>query len=220
MSTEPQRSDLLQHLVEEGKNASSNTRMSTRQIVDQMSEILLAGSETTSGTTACLFLELARNPHVKAKLLANLPVRKAGDPIIGNKEIRNDSQYRYLNACIKENLRLHPIASEMGRRTGNDFVNLMGHELPPHTVVSASYRNLHRNGQYWPQPLRFWPERWLEGEERGDAPEPEYVTLSNSPSNTLADVFQHRCLFPILSWETLLHWNQVSIAMLQLLFAG
>lgn len=170
---EEKRPDLLQHLIDEGKNASNETKMDTRQIVDQMSEILLAGSETTSGTIACLFLEIARNPDVKSKLLASLPVRRIQDPIINSQEIRNDPSYRYLNACIKENLRLHPIASEMGRRTGNEWVTLMGHALPPHTVVSASYRALHRNGEYWPQPLRFWPERWLDGDEMEGAPEPE-----------------------------------------------
>lgn len=149
--------------------------MDTRDIVDQMSEILLAGSETTSGTIACLFLELARNPEVKAKLLATLPIRTSLDPIIDGRTIRNDPQYEYLNACIKENLRLHPIASEMGRRTGKNWVSLMGYNLPPHTVVSASYRDLHRNGQYWPEPLRFWPERWLSDEKRtaASAPRPE-----------------------------------------------
>ncbi|KAH6699800.1 cytochrome P450 [Leptodontidium sp. MPI-SDFR-AT-0119] len=167
------RPDLLQHMIQEGKSLNNDTQMSTRQIVDQMSEILLAGSETTAGTIACLFLELARNPKVKAKLLASLPVRRHGDPIIGNREIRNEGQYKYLNACIKENLRLHPIASELGRRTGNRWVSLMGYDLPPRTVISASFRNLHHNAEYWPQPLRFWPERWLEGDEQEDAPSPD-----------------------------------------------
>jgi cytochrome P450 len=148
-------------------------KMATRDIVDQMSEILLAGSETTSGTIACLFLELARNPDAKDKLLNTLPVLRPEDPVINSKEIRTDPKYAYLNACIKENLRLHPIASEMGRRTGKDWVKLMGYDLPPHTVVSASYRDLHRNPEFWPEALRFWPERWLDDSERGDAPEPE-----------------------------------------------
>lgn len=173
LDVEKKRPDLLQHLIDEGKNPSNETKMSTRQIVDQMSEILLAGSETTSGTIACLFLELARNLEVKEKLLASLPVRNIHDPIINSREIRNNPNYRYLNACIKENLRLHPIASEMGRRTGKEWVSLMGYDLPPHTVVSASYRELQRNGEFWPQPLRFWPERWLEGDERDGAPEPD-----------------------------------------------
>ncbi|KAN0096705.1 cytochrome P450 [Hyaloscypha variabilis] len=173
MTSEDSRPDLLRHMIEEGKNPADDTRMSTRQIVDQMSEVLLAGTETTSGTIACFFLEVARNPDVKAKLLASLPIRKLDDPIITSKEIRNTEQYKYLNACIQENLRLHPIASEMGRRTGNEWVSLGGYDLPPHTVVSASYRKLHRDERYWPEPLRFWPERWLEGDDRDGAPEPD-----------------------------------------------
>jgi cytochrome P450 len=176
-NSEDSRPDLLQHMIEEGKNPADDTRMSTRQIVDHMSEVLLAGTETTSGTIACFFLEVARNPDVKAKLLASLPIRKLDDPIITSKEIRNTEQYKYLNACIQENLRLHPIASEMGRRTGNEWVFLGGYDLPPHTVVSSSYRELHRDGKYWPEPLRFWPERWLEGDDRDGAPEPELVLL-------------------------------------------
>lgn len=167
------RPDLLQHMIEEGKSPSSDTRMSTRQIVDQMAEIMLAGSETTSGTTAALFLELARNSEVKAKLLKSLQVRKVEDPIITSREVRHSSEFQYLNACIKENMRLHPIASEMGRRTGKQWVKLMGHDLPPHTVVCASFRHLHRDESYWEDPMRFWPERWLEDSEREGAPKPE-----------------------------------------------
>ncbi|CAN8097353.1 unnamed protein product [Discula destructiva] len=136
-----------------------------------MAEILLAGSETTSGTIACLFLELARNHDTRAKLLESLPARHVrDDDIVSSKTVRSDPQFEYLEACIKENLRLHPIASEMGRRTGNQWVNLMGYDLPPHTVVSASYRDLHRNEEVWPQAERFWPERWLSEDKRGDAP--------------------------------------------------
>ena len=172
-------------MIDEGKNPANNTRMSARQIVDQMSEILLAGSETTSGTIACLFLELARNPDVKAKLLKSLPIREPEERMIKSQEIRDEVRYRYLNACIKENLRLHPIASEMGRRTGNQWIKLVGYELPPHTVVSASYREMQRSAKYWPEPLRFWPERWLDGEEREGAPEPEYAQLPQLLSHCL-----------------------------------
>lgn len=167
------RPDLLQHLIEEGAKPDTKAPMETKDIVDQMSEILLAGSETTSGTIACLFLCLARNPDVKAKLLSTLPVLDINDPIIDSRTIRNDPKFEYLNACIQENLRLNPIASEMGRRTGKDWVQLMGYDLPPHTVVSASYRALHRDPEFWPEAERFWPERWLSEEKRNGAPAPE-----------------------------------------------
>ncbi|KAF4961211.1 hypothetical protein FGADI_448 [Fusarium gaditjirri] len=164
--------DLLQHLIENGKRPDTEAAMTSRDILDQMSELLLAGSETTSGTIACLFLELARNPRARAKLLASLPAISHDDldDIIISKTVRDSKDYQYLEACIKENLRLHPIASEMGRRTGDQWINLMGYDLPPHTVVSASYRDLHRNEEYWPDALSFIPERWLPDDERGDYP--------------------------------------------------
>ncbi|KAI8272265.1 Cytochrome P450 monooxygenase FUS8 [Colletotrichum sp. SAR 10_98] len=168
-----ERRDLLQHLIEEGKKPDTGTTMNARDIVDQMAEILLAGSETTSGTIGCLFLELARNPDVRAKLFASLPSKGFNDEIVTSKAVRSEPEYEYLEACIKENLRLHPIASEMGRRTGNQWVNLRGYDLPPHTVVSASYRDLHRNEEFWPQAERFWPERWLAEDKREGAPAPD-----------------------------------------------
>ncbi|KAK1503060.1 cytochrome P450 3A9 [Colletotrichum tamarilloi] len=170
---EVERRDLLQHLIEEGKKPDTGTSMSVRDIVDQMAEILLAGSETTSGTIGCLFLELARNPDVRAKLFASLPSKGFNDEIVTSKSVRNEEEYEYLEACIKENLRLHPIASEMGRRTGNQWITLCGYDLPPHTVVSASYRDLHRNEAFWPQAERFWPERWLSEDKRDGAPAPD-----------------------------------------------
>ncbi|KAJ5749387.1 cytochrome P450 [Penicillium nucicola] len=161
------RPDLLQHLLENGQKADSGVKMGTREVVDQMAEILLAGSETTSGTIACFFLEILRNPEVKNNLMKTLPVHRPTDPIISSKTVRTSTQYRYLEACIKEVLRLHPIASEMGRRTGNSPIEIMGYYVPAHTVVSASYRQLHRNSEYWPEPMRFWPERWLENRPSG-----------------------------------------------------
>ncbi|KAK2599236.1 hypothetical protein N8I77_011006 [Diaporthe amygdali] len=173
-SKDTERQDLLQHMIDEGRKPDTGTAMTARDIIDQMAEVLLAGSETTSGTIACLFLELARNPDVKAKLLASLPARAVLDEnIITSKTVRTDPQYEYLEACIKENLRMHPIASEMGRRTGNEWVEIMGYRLPPHTVVSASYRALHLNDEHWPQAQRFWPERWLPEGKREGAPAPD-----------------------------------------------
>ncbi|KAJ5727066.1 cytochrome P450 [Penicillium malachiteum] len=49
------RPDLLQHLLNSGKKHDRGVKMNTRDVVDQMAEILLAGSETTSGTIACFF---------------------------------------------------------------------------------------------------------------------------------------------------------------------
>lgn len=93
-----QRIDVLQHMLDNGTRPDTGERMKNQEIIDQMSELLLAGSETTSGTIGCLFLELARNPDVRAKLLKSLPVLTPSDPIIDSKRVREEPTYRYLEA--------------------------------------------------------------------------------------------------------------------------
>jgi cytochrome P450 len=174
------RPDLLGHLIEEGQKPDTGVKMDTLDVVDQMSEILLAGAETTSGTIVSFFLEMTRNVEVKAKLLRSLPARSPQDPLLDAKKVRSDPRYAYLEACLKETLRLHPIASEMGRTTGKKSVVIANHTLPPHTVVSVSYRKLHVDPEFWPEPKRFWPERWLEptNGQAAEAPPPEYAFFS------------------------------------------
>ena len=45
-----ERIDILQHMINEGNRPDTGFPMCNRDIIDQMSELLLAGSETTSGT--------------------------------------------------------------------------------------------------------------------------------------------------------------------------
>ncbi|KAJ5935966.1 cytochrome P450 [Penicillium verhagenii] len=181
------RPDLLQHLIDEGMNPDSGVKMGTREVIDQMAEILLAGSETTSGTVACFFLEVLRNPEVKEKLIKSLPVLGPNSPMISSQEVRAGVEFEYLEACIKEILRLHPIASEMGRRTGANSIELMGYHLPPYTVVSASYRELHRDPNHWHEPMRFWPERWLQNR-------PEGVPAPNMQAYYSFSAGKHACI--------------------------
>ncbi|SMY22103.1 unnamed protein product [Zymoseptoria tritici ST99CH_1A5] len=166
------RQDLVQHLIDNGVRPDNGQKMSARDILDQLSELMLAGAETTSATMCYFMMELARNPDVRKKLFKDLPALGLDDPLITGVEVRQDPRFAYLTACMQENLRMHPIASEFGRRTTDKPVVLNGFEVPPYTVVSASYRALHYNEEYWPQPHRFWPERFLPIDHplKGDAP--------------------------------------------------
>jgi cytochrome P450 len=73
----------------------------------------------------------------------------------------NTMSHELTSMAIVENLRMHPIASEFRRRTLKSAIVLNGYVIPPYTVVSASYRALHLDEHHWPQPDRFWPERFL-----------------------------------------------------------
>jgi cytochrome P450 len=45
-----ERTDLLQHLLDKGHRPDNGVRTNTRDILDQLSELTLAGAETTSAT--------------------------------------------------------------------------------------------------------------------------------------------------------------------------
>jgi cytochrome P450 len=50
-----ERTDLLQHLLEKGHRPDTGVKMNTRDILDQLSELTLAGAETTSATIWYVF---------------------------------------------------------------------------------------------------------------------------------------------------------------------
>jgi cytochrome P450 len=152
-----ERVDVLQQLVIVNEKNSSRIRLDMRGIIDQVSEIILAGSETTAVATLCI-MELAHNPEVKKKLLSTLTLvslanQEKNERVFGGSELRTDNTFRYLDACIKETLRLHPISNEFGRHTRSDqSVDMMGYLIPSRTIVSASYRSLQRTKLTGPIP--------------------------------------------------------------------
>jgi hypothetical protein len=113
-----ERTDLLQHLLDKGHRPDNGVKMNTRDILDQLSELMLAGAETTSATIwyvsfvrredpsadmplSYLFMELARNPDIRKKLLSTLPKLSVCDALIDSISVRTDPTYEYLQACIQ-----------------------------------------------------------------------------------------------------------------------
>jgi cytochrome P450 len=65
---------------------------------------------------------------------------------------------RYTERVMAEALRLYPPAWAMGRLSLQEF-QLGEYMLPPGTTVLASQYILHRDARFFPDPLRFDPER-------------------------------------------------------------
>lgn len=191
------RHDLLQKIVDEGKNPSTQQPMSTREVIDQSCEFIIAGSENPSFVLTMLFVELGRNPDVYRKLYSSVAALTKSDPMITSEDVEKQPEFAYLNACITEVLRLHPVASELARRTGKDTIHLGGYEIPPYTTVYASIRRCMLSPDYYPEPLRFWPERWLND--------------SKAPAGDMAAFFafsagRHMCIgkdFSMISMRTI-----------------
>jgi cytochrome P450 len=111
------------------------------ELRDQVVTLLAAGHETTAGSLAWALERLARHPDVLRRI-------RAGDDA-------------YLDAVVKEVLRVRPVLSIAARKTAAPFA-VAGHELPAGVHVAPCIYLAHRRPEAWAEPVRFRPERFLE----------------------------------------------------------
>jgi cytochrome P450 len=117
--------------------------MSERDLRDELLTLLTDGPTSTS--LAWTFERLLRNPEKLER--AQAEVREGGDG-------------SYMDAVIKETLRLCPPVPVVVRRL-LEPMRLGGYDLPAGTTVAPCIHLIHRNEAIYPHPLRFEPERFL-----------------------------------------------------------
>jgi cytochrome P450 len=130
--------------------------MSDQELVDEMRTLLVVGHETTATALTWAFQRIASRPDVLATIRAEL-ARVVGPGPVAPEHI---GQLTYLDATIKEVLRLNPIVSEVGRVLTRPM-RIGGRDLPAGVVATPCIYLTHRRPDVWPEPERFAPERFL-----------------------------------------------------------
>ena len=122
------------------------------ELRDELITILLAGHETTATSIGWAFERLLRTPAALERLIAEIRVGEGDD---------------YLEAVIKETLRVRPVVTEVFRAP-TAKTELGGFVFDPGTQLAASIMLVQYEPElYPPDPEAFRPERFLDG-----APEP------------------------------------------------
>jgi cytochrome P450 family 135 len=116
-------------------------RLSDPEVRDELVTLLLAGHETTATGLAWTFDLLLHDPRV-------LAAAQQGDD-------------RYLDAVVKEALRIRPVIPGVGRVVRGEPFRLNGYEIPPGVEINPSIRMIHRRPDIYPDPEAFRPERFL-----------------------------------------------------------
>jgi cytochrome P450 len=126
--------------------------LTNRELRDELITILLAGHETTATSIGWAFERLLRTPAALERVTAEV---RSGDPS------------EYLDAVVKETLRVRPVVPEVFRAP-TEQADLGGYRFPPGTQLAASILLVQLDPElYPPDPQAFRPERFLDG-----APEP------------------------------------------------
>lgn len=119
--------------------------MTDRELRDQLLTMLVAGHETTATALAWAFERLLRYPAVVTRLRADLA--------------RGETSY--LDAAIKESLRLRPVVPITARKLTAPF-SLGDRTYPAGTVLMPCIFLLHRKPDLYEAPEEFRPERFLD----------------------------------------------------------
>jgi len=70
---------------------------------------------------------------------------------------------KYLQAIIKENFRLHPIAPILFPHVSIKPCKVLGYDIPGKTPVIVNVAAIARDPKMWEDPMTFKPERFLDG---------------------------------------------------------
>jgi len=139
------REDILSMLV--AARFDDGSAMSDEEIRDQLMTLLLAGHETTATGLAWAFDLLFRAPDKMERL---------------REEIAAADGHDYVDAVVKETLRVRPVVPFVGRRL-KEPMELGGYDLPAGTDVMPTIYLAHTRPDVYRDPYEFRPERFLDG---------------------------------------------------------
>jgi cytochrome P450 len=114
------------------------------ELRDELMTLLLAGHETTATAMSWTLERITRHPEVLERL-------RAGS---------SEDRAQYLDAVIKESLRLRPVVPAVARRLQAPM-EFGGWQLPAGVHIAPSIYLLHRRPDLYPDPTSFQPERFL-----------------------------------------------------------
>jgi cytochrome P450 family 135 len=139
------RDDVLTLLL--SAHHEDGSPMSDVELRDELMTLLTAGFETTATGLSWAFERLLRTPAVMERTLESL----------------DDDDY--LDAVVKETLRLRPVIVDVARKLTRE-TEVAGWTLPAGTLVLPAIAAIHMRPDLYPSPEEFRPERFLsEGAE-------------------------------------------------------
>ncbi|GBC05019.1 hypothetical protein RclHR1_00060032 [Rhizophagus clarus] len=120
---------------------------------------IVAGTDTTANTISYIIYYLVHNPDIKKKMMDEIDKVFRDDktrPITEN-DIHN---LKYCEAIVKEVSRIFPVLNTF-RRSLEKPEGLAGYQWPANTSIRVSIDAIHYNSEYWDEPEKFNPDRWM-----------------------------------------------------------
>lgn len=118
------------------------------------------GADTSSTGLSGAFFYLTAYPASYEKLVTEIrSTFHSGEEIKSGPKLAG---CQYLRACIDEMMRMSPpISGTLWREVRQGGINLDDHHIPAKIDIGVNPYALHHNGEIFPNPSVFRPERWI-----------------------------------------------------------
>ncbi|CAL5081650.1 unnamed protein product [Urochloa decumbens] len=150
--------DVLLQLADDPNLEVPLTRDNVKALTQDM---ILGGSDTTTMTIEWAISELLKNPESLAMATEEL------DRVIGHKRLvteRDLPNLPYMEAVLKETLRLHPAAPVLAPHLAREDTSVDGYDIPAGTTVFVNVWSIGRDPALWDAPDEFRLARFMGSE--------------------------------------------------------
>uniref|UniRef100_K3WMR6 Cytochrome P450 n=1 Tax=Globisporangium ultimum (strain ATCC 200006 / CBS 805.95 / DAOM BR144) TaxID=431595 RepID=K3WMR6_GLOUD len=162
--------DIISLFIDHAEASDDNTSIDPKLLRDIVVNFLMAGRDTTAQALSWLFFSLSTCPKVEKKLRDELrlkfPVlfeRGAAIDSVAQLSVDELQSLVYLEACLKETLRLYPSIPFIFRSACKPTTLSNGTFVPKGSNLGISTYSMGRMTYIWGEDaLEFKPERWID----------------------------------------------------------
>ncbi|CAM6116413.1 unnamed protein product [Calypogeia fissa] len=157
-NTENYKEDFVDALLGLGQTKEFEQRVSMDSVKGVLLDMILAGGDTSYTVAHWALTEILRHPRVLRKVQEEL------DSVVGRHRLVQEEDLPklvYVNAVIKETLRLHPPVPLNAPHESTEDCEIEGFHIPAGIQVIINSWGIQRDPAVWERPLEFDPNRFL-----------------------------------------------------------
>ncbi|EOA36131.1 hypothetical protein CARUB_v10012430mg [Capsella rubella] len=149
--------DMMDVLLEVFADDNAELKISRNQIKALFVELFIGGTDTSAHTTQWIMAELINHPEILKR------VREEIESVVGKTRLIQESDLSnlpYLQAVVKEGLRLHPHTPILVRNA-TAACKIGGYYIEQNTTMIINTYAVMRDPDSWEYPGEFQPERFM-----------------------------------------------------------
>ncbi|XP_010466308.1 PREDICTED: cytochrome P450 705A20-like isoform X3 [Camelina sativa] len=193
LDEEHKDTDMMDVLLAAYADENAEYKITRNHIKSFFVELFVGGTDTSVQTTQWTMAEIINNPDVFERL------REEIDSVVGTSRLIQETDIPnlpYLQAVVKEGLRLHPPFPLLTRKF-QEWCEIKGFYIPEKTFLVINAYAWMRDPDSWEEPNEFKPDRFLGSSRLGQEDEREeaqkYIPFGGGrrgcPGSNLASVF-------------------------------